>query len=677
MTSINAQLNLAVKASGKGVIKSTIADLDKLEKKVRKARDAAAGKGMGALQGPMQQNGNFFAGSAAAGAPGAGGRAGGRKGGSRGGGMLGFSANADLAASNLEKVASAGTFLLKKPIQEFFSLESSMARVASKMDVLSTQDFARLKSAAIAAGAATGYSSKEAADGLAEMAAAGFKVEQQIAALPAVLQLAKAGELDVGRATAVAASTMSQFGLKASDTGHIGDVLVAAANASVISVDDLAETLKYVGPIAHTAGISLEETAASAAVLGNAGIEASMAGTSLRAVIAAFAKQTPKARAAMASVGISSSKMAEGVHEPIKMLELLGKKLSGASEAKKLKTLTDVFGAPAAPGAASLMEAVSKIGEDGLTAIQRARQATTNANGQLERAAKILGGTGEAKLKLFSSQVSATAAEIGEVLAPTLLQGTETAKGWVKEFGAWARENPGMVGGLGKITFGITAIATASAATLRVAGATAPLWSGISSGAGLAAKGITGTVAGMERVAMLAGASQGAATAIAGLFAVPAAAAAGWWLGKELDSAIGKLFNLKGELASTEMAIRLGENAGKDTNKEPTSLDQFAAAHGGNAQTGPKEGLKPLVSLEDLAALFGGVRGGNAQLNKDKEAAEAAARQHEGRLQPGAPFRADSAFNAATGKLEVIVTDDRIKTKLSGNVGRLGQQEIR
>src|ERR1700759_3034181 len=192
MTSINAALNVRVRASGKNEIKGLTSDLTKLEQKIRKARDASSKIKGSAVQGPLLPGGSFFSGAASGGGPLA--PQAQKQAKAARGGVLQFAAAADLAAGNLERVAGAGRTLLTKPIQEFFSLESAMARVASKMDVLSTQDYGRLKKAAIDTGAATGYSSKEAADGLAEMAAAGFNVEQQIAALPAVLKLAKGGE---------------------------------------------------------------------------------------------------------------------------------------------------------------------------------------------------------------------------------------------------------------------------------------------------------------------------------------------------------------------------------------------------------------------------------------------------------------------------------------------------
>jgi TP901 family phage tail tape measure protein len=685
MTTIRAGLQLGIRATGRDQLRGVAADVDKISRAVRKARDEQGRYIKGTFSGPLMQNGSFFSGGGKGGGPGGGGF--GplasmpkwmQSGGKAGGGAMKFAAQADLAASNFERIGAAGRAALTKPIESFFSLEQAMARVSSKMDKLSTEDYARLKQAAITVGPAVGFSSKEAADGLGEMAAAGFSVDQQLSALQPVLQMAKAGELDVGRATAIAASTMSQFGLKAADTAHIGDVLVAAANASVISVDDLAETLKYVGPIAHTAGISLEDTAAMAATLGNAGIEASMAGTSLRATIAAFAKQTPKARKAMAEVGISAAQMSQGVHEPLKLLGLLGQKLAKADEAKKLKTLSDVFGAPAAPGAASLMEAISKVGEDGLTAIQRAQQATHNANGSLDRAAKILGGTGEAKLKLFRAQVEATAASLGEQLAPALLDGTAKAQVYLGEFQRWAQENPGTVSGLGEVAFGITGISLAAAAVTRAVGAAAPIWEGIKTGARLAEGAVLGVQKGLGAVEAQAGITRGA---LSTTFGVAGAAYGGYAFGQFLDEWIGKTFKLRGELLSTELALKAGEAQGSAANNAPNALDKLAVSLGGKAQTADQRAQrKGLPNLFDLAESLFGTKGGNAaRSDLDAQmAAEAQARAvAKGGRMPGQRFNMEQDAAAMSGKLEVFVTDDRVRTKLSGNVGRLGEQEVR
>lgn len=62
--------------------------------------------------------------------------------------------------------------------------------------------------------------------------------------------------------------------------------------------------MKYVGPNAAAAGYSLEEMAAASGLLGNAGIQASMAGTSLRSMLERFSGPVPKAKKLMKELGI-------------------------------------------------------------------------------------------------------------------------------------------------------------------------------------------------------------------------------------------------------------------------------------------------------------------------------------------------------------------------------------
>src|SRR5690625_7877317 len=57
--------------------------------------------------------------------------------------------------------------------------------------------------------------------------------------------------------------------------------MTATFTNSATDLEGLGETMKYAAPVMRAAGISLEETAAAAAILGDTGIEASMAGTSL------------------------------------------------------------------------------------------------------------------------------------------------------------------------------------------------------------------------------------------------------------------------------------------------------------------------------------------------------------------------------------------------------------
>ena len=66
------------------------------------------------------------------------------------------------------------------------------------------------------------------------------------------------------------------------ETGRVVDVLTNTANSSNASIEGLGYTFEYTAPIAKALGVSLEEVAAAAGLMANAGIQGSVAGTGLR-----------------------------------------------------------------------------------------------------------------------------------------------------------------------------------------------------------------------------------------------------------------------------------------------------------------------------------------------------------------------------------------------------------
>ena len=63
------------------------------------------------------------------------------------------------------------------------------------------------------------------------------------------------------------------------------DVLVTGFTSANTNLLQLGEAFTYVGPVAKAAGLAFEETTAALALMGNAGFQGSLAGTSLRSAI--------------------------------------------------------------------------------------------------------------------------------------------------------------------------------------------------------------------------------------------------------------------------------------------------------------------------------------------------------------------------------------------------------
>ena len=95
-----------------------------------------------------------------------------------------------------------------------------------------------------------GQSTGDAAGGVVELTKAGLSLKDSLKAVNGTMVLAKAGELSVADASTLVANTLNTFGLKAKDAGRIANQLANAANISSADVSDLAESLKFVAPVA-------------------------------------------------------------------------------------------------------------------------------------------------------------------------------------------------------------------------------------------------------------------------------------------------------------------------------------------------------------------------------------------------------------------------------------------
>lgn len=204
-------------------------------------------------------------------------------------------------AGGVGLAAAAGVGLIVAATANF---EQSMSRVeAATHASVATMD--ALRNAAIEAGRDTVFSATESADAITAMSKAGVEAKDILGGgLAGALALASAGELDVATAADIAATAMNQFNLAGADIPHIADLLAAAAGKAQGEVTDMANSLKYVGPVAAQMGISIEETAGTIAELASQGILGEQAGTSLRGMLTSLTSPSMLAAKQMKALGI-------------------------------------------------------------------------------------------------------------------------------------------------------------------------------------------------------------------------------------------------------------------------------------------------------------------------------------------------------------------------------------
>lgn len=180
---------------------------------------------------------------------------------------------------------AGGITAITRAIRIYANFEQTMAAVGA-VSGATADELANLREEAKLLGATTRFSATDAAEGIELLSRAGFSAIETLETVGGVLLLAQAGALGLGQAADITSSILRGFQMDVSETSRVVDVLAAAAAGANTTVGRMGDAAKFVAPIAAGLGITLESTAASIMALSNAGLQATMAGTGLRRIIA-------------------------------------------------------------------------------------------------------------------------------------------------------------------------------------------------------------------------------------------------------------------------------------------------------------------------------------------------------------------------------------------------------
>lgn len=281
--------------------------------------------------------------------------------------------------------------------------EAQMSRVKA-ISGATEQEFAKLKEQAIELGADTAFSSGQAAEGMENLAAAGFTTNEILEAMPGLLDLAAASGEDLSNSSDIAASTLRGFGLAAEDVGHVADVLAENANRTNSSVAETGEAMKYIAPLARAAGISMEETAAAIGIMANAGIQGGQAGTTLRGALSRLSRPTEDMQEAMSELGVSFYDSEGKMLSLTDQVDVLSKAMEGMTDEQKNNYLVTLYGQEALSGMLALIN-------EGPESLESLTKAYTTCDGSAKKAAETM----QDNLKGAVEQLSGSAESLGIV----------------------------------------------------------------------------------------------------------------------------------------------------------------------------------------------------------------------------------------------------------------------
>lgn len=269
--------------------------------------------------------------------------------------------------------------------------DEQMSTVQANSGATSAQ-LGQLREAALQAGASTVYTASESAGAINDLAKAGMSVSDILSGgLTASLNLAAAGQMNVGDAAEYMSQALTMFHLSGKDATSTADALAAGADKAVGNVSDFGDALNNCGVMANSFGMNLQETVGVLGLFAQNGIVGAEAGTQLNSMLMRLAHPAADAESTMKELGISTH---DASGKFVGMSNLAGQlhdKLGKLTDQQRQEAEATIFGSYAIKGAGIIMDA-GKSGVDKWTkavsdsgfAAQQASNKTNNLKGDLK-----------------------------------------------------------------------------------------------------------------------------------------------------------------------------------------------------------------------------------------------------------------------------------------------------
>lgn len=225
--------------------------------------------------------------------------------------------------------------VITSSVRTFADFQQGSANLAAVLGK-SRKDIRALTDDAKRLGSSTVFTASQVTELQVALSKLGFTEDAILKSTASILDLAAATGTDLAEAAEVTAQVMNGFNLEADETQRVVDVMAKSFTLSALDMQKFSVAMANVGPAARVSGLSIERTTAILGSLVDTGIDASKAGTDLRAIFQRLAKEGVKWDDAMQQVRQSTD---------------------------KVKTATELFGQRAAVSGIIISENTDKLAE--------------------------------------------------------------------------------------------------------------------------------------------------------------------------------------------------------------------------------------------------------------------------------------------------------------------------
>lgn len=337
----------------------------------------------------------------------------------------------------LESTGKTLTKNLTTPIVGFGALaiktamdfETAMLKVKAVTGANQTE-FTKLTDLAKELGRTTNFSATQAAEAMNFLAMAGLSTNEVMGALPGVLDLASAAGMDLAETADIATNILSGMGFEVDQLARVNDVLAKTMTNSNTDMQQLGQAMKYAAPLVAAAKVEFEEAAAVLGMMGNAGIQADMAGTSLRGAITRLLEPTKQVSDRLKALGVN---VRDSNGELLPLVDIFRQLEKAGADAGDMMT---IFGMRAGPAMMAVMS-------QGSTALAEFTQKNREAAGTTKEMVNIMTSGAQGAFTRMKSAFEGLLIAIAE---SGLLDAFASVADWLaKIFEALARTDSGIL----------------------------------------------------------------------------------------------------------------------------------------------------------------------------------------------------------------------------------------
>jgi TP901 family phage tail tape measure protein len=292
------------------------------------------------------------------------------------------------------------------------SFDKQMSKVMA-ISGATGKEFDQLRQKALDLGSSTSFSSREVALAMEELASAGFSTDQILSSTKGVLDLAASSGIGLAEAAGIAGSALNQFGIDASESGRVADVLAKSAAISATNATQLGEAFKYVGPVASSLGLGIEEVASAIGIMADAGIQGSQAGTTLRSGLLNLASPTKEMKQIMSDLGLEFFDAKGKMKDMSGIFSELEKGTSKLTDQQKAHVLSTLFGKESVSGFMAVLKKGTKT-------LNTNTEALKNSSGEAGRMANQMTDNLAGAWDQLTGALESLAISFSTIMAPAL-----------------------------------------------------------------------------------------------------------------------------------------------------------------------------------------------------------------------------------------------------------------